>query len=198
MCGFDKKHAIEVFREIELQTVKSAGFERENFRKVMVAAYSQLCKEKGKRRTRDIIGICEDMGNSPFFRDPKLFPNAAPVLGRAHHNFLVIAVSIGNREAQKYKIRQGGLDPVFDRIIITPNDDKVECVKEVMEDLNIDPAHSAFIGNSLRSDGASLASRTSSICPWRADGRSTMTPSCLPIPASRCTGRRTGVTLRSV
>jgi hypothetical protein len=33
----------------------------------------------------------------------------------------------------------------------------VEIVQEVMEDLNIDPYHSAHIGNSMRSDGACLA-----------------------------------------
>ncbi|HEY9715490.1 MAG TPA: HAD family hydrolase [Chroococcales cyanobacterium] len=157
MCGFDRKRATQVMKECELHTAKTAGFERENFGKAIIAAYSQLCKEAKRRRNRQILGICEDIGNSPFFRMPKVFPNAAAVLGRAHRKFLIIAVSIGNREAQKYKIRQGGLDPVFDRILITPNDNKVELVQAAIEDLNIDPEFSAFIGNSLRSDGASLA-----------------------------------------
>jgi FMN phosphatase YigB (HAD superfamily) len=156
MCGFDKKHAITTLREIDLSAVHINGFERDRFPTSMIAAYAKLCKEKKLRRRREITLICEDMGNSPFFRQPKLFANAAAVLGRAHHNFLMIAVTIGNREAQKYKIRQGGLDPVFDEVIVTPNDDKAERVREAIIDLNIDAEMSAFIGNSRRSDGSCL------------------------------------------
>jgi FMN phosphatase YigB (HAD superfamily) len=157
LIGFDKKQAIAVLREIDLGNAKAQGFERDRFPRSMVQAYANLCKEKKMRRRKEIISICEDIGNSPFFREPKLFPNAAAVLGRAHHNFLLIAVTIGNREAQKHKIRQGGLDPVFDRVIVTPTDNKVDRVREAMADLNIDPQFSAFIGNSRRSDGACLA-----------------------------------------
>jgi FMN phosphatase YigB (HAD superfamily) len=156
MLGFDKKHAIATLREIDLGSTHTHGFERDRFPTSMVAAYGRLCKEKKLRRRREVTLICEDIGNSPFFRQPKLFANAASVLGRAHHNFLMIAVTIGNREAQKYKIRQGGLDPVFDEIIVTPNDDKAERVREAIIDLNIDAELSAFIGNSRRSDGACL------------------------------------------
>jgi FMN phosphatase YigB (HAD superfamily) len=156
MLGFDKKHAIATLREIDLGSTHMNGFERDRFPTSMIAAYGKLCKEKKLRRRREVTLICEDIGNSPFFRQPKLFANAASVLGRAHHNFLMIAVTIGNREAQKYKIRQGGLDPVFDEIIVTPNDDKAERVREAMIDLNIDPELSAFIGNSRRSDGSCL------------------------------------------
>lgn len=156
MCGFDKKQAIATLRDIDLGSTHSNGFERDRFPTSMISAYTKLCKDKKIRRRREIVEICEDIGNSPFFRTPKLFPNAAAVLGRAHHNFLMIAVTIGNREVQKYKVRQGGLDPVFDELIITPNDDKAERVREAIADLNIDPAMSAFIGNSRRSDGACL------------------------------------------
>lgn len=157
MCGFDKKRAIATLREIDLAGTHEHGFERDRFPRSMSSAYAKLCKEKGVRRRREITQMCEDIGNSPFFRKPMLFDNASAVLGRAHHNFLIIAVTIGNREAQNYKIRQGGLDPVFDEVIITPNDDKLDRVREVIQDLNIDPELSAFIGNSRRSDGACLA-----------------------------------------
>jgi FMN phosphatase YigB (HAD superfamily) len=156
LLGFDKKRAIAVLRETELANAKTQGFERDRFPRSIVTAYSTLCKERKIRRRQEIIAICEDIGNSPYFREPKLFPNVAAVLGRAHHNFMLIAVTIGNREVQKHKIRQGGLDPVFDRIIITPTDNKVDRVREAMRDLNIDPEFSAFIGNSPKSDGACL------------------------------------------
>ncbi|HEY9869683.1 MAG TPA: HAD family hydrolase [Candidatus Obscuribacterales bacterium] len=154
--GFDRAEAIKLVREIELAYIEKHGFERDALATAMVNAYRRLARRKGVRTNKFDRGICEDIGRSPYFREPELFPNAAAVLGRAHHNFRIIAVTIGNREAQKYKIRQAGLATVFDDIIITQRDDKAALVRAAIEDLNIDPRFSAFIGNSLRSDGACL------------------------------------------
>jgi len=154
--GFKPADATRMIAEAELAHVKTHGFERDGLGKAMVEAYTRLCKSKGVRSNRHFMGICEDIGRSPFFREPELFPNAAAVLGRAHHNFMMFAVSIGNREAQKFKVRQAGLDAVFDDLIISSQDNKAELVAELIEDLNIDPRFSAHIGNSRRSDGACL------------------------------------------
>ncbi|MBZ0188641.1 MAG: hypothetical protein K8F91_20515, partial [Candidatus Obscuribacterales bacterium] len=97
------------------------------------------------------------IGSAPFFNEPDLFPHALPVLTRARHNFLPVAVTVGSREVQKYKIRQGGFASVFDDIIITLNENKAELVGEFIEDLGVHPHHSAFIGNSVRSDGVTLS-----------------------------------------
>jgi FMN phosphatase YigB (HAD superfamily) len=157
LCGFDdKEHAIDTLREIDLSNTHINGFERDRFPNSMMATYAQLCAEKSVPEQPKITEMCQDIGNSPLFRQPKLFPNAALVLGRVHHHFLMIAVTIGNREAQQYKIRQSGLDPIFDEVIITPNDDKGVRVREAIVDLNIDPRLSAFLGNSRRSDGQCL------------------------------------------
>lgn len=154
--GFDRAEAIKLVREIELAYIEKHGFERDALGTAMVKAYRRLARRMGIRTNKFDRGICEDIGRSPYFREPELFPNAAAVLGRAHHNFRIIAVTIGNREAQKYKVRQAGLATVFDDMIITQRDDKAALVRAAIEDLNIDPRFSAFIGNSLRSDGACL------------------------------------------
>ncbi|MBI4533009.1 MAG: HAD family hydrolase [Candidatus Melainabacteria bacterium] len=155
--GFDGALSMQLAQKYELAYIHKHGFERDALAKSMVWAYRQLCKDNGVRCNGCDVGICEDIGRSPFFREPELFPNAAPVLARAFHSFRMIAVTIGNREAQKYKIRQAGLATVFGDIIITQRDDKVELVRAAIADLNIDPNLSAFIGNSIRSDGACLA-----------------------------------------
>jgi FMN phosphatase YigB (HAD superfamily) len=159
--GFDKEQAKARLAQVDHEKTEREGFERDRFGKSLIDAYRSLVKEKRRRFTvdqqkQDEI-ILRQIGMGPFFREPQLFANAAAVLGRAHHNFLIFAVSIGNREAQKYKVRQAGLDPVFDELIITARDDKAEIVAGVIRDWNIDPALSAFIGNSKRSDGANLA-----------------------------------------
>ncbi|MFN8553113.1 MAG: HAD family hydrolase [Candidatus Obscuribacterales bacterium] len=156
MCGFDKEHAIRTLREIDLSNTHMYGFERDRFPNSMRATYSRLCQEKSISELSAISEICQDIGNSPLFRPPVLFPDAAAVLGRAHNNFYMVAVTIGNREAQQFKISKGGLDPFFDDVIITPNDNKSERVRDVIADLNIDARLSAFIGNSRRSDGCCL------------------------------------------
>ena len=159
--GFDPDESIRVLREVDKENAEAAGFERDRFGNSLVQAYDKIRLSKRRRfRDEDVEHdhrICQNIGRAPFFREPELFTNAAPTLGRAWHNFMVFAVTIGNREAQKYKIRQAGLNPVFDEILITSRDDKPTLVSQVIKDLNIDPKMSAFIGNSQRSDGACLA-----------------------------------------
>jgi FMN phosphatase YigB (HAD superfamily) len=156
LLGFDAREAIKLLQQIDRANTEANGFERDRFGKSMVEAYTRLCKAKRVRRKQFDMDICEDIGRSPFFREPELFANAAAVLGRAQHNFRMFAVSIGNREAQKYKVRQAGLNAVFDELIITPRDNKAKIVADVIADMNIDPRLSAFIGNSRRSDGICL------------------------------------------
>ena len=158
--GFDPVEAQKILHSVDHTNTEKAGFERDRFGKSLVDAYEHMRKLKRKRfKPEDIVNdrqICENIGRAPFFREPELFPNAAAVLSRAHHNFKIIAVTIGNREAQKYKVRQAGIQRVFDELIITSRDDKPKLVAQLIKDLNIDPRLSAFIGNSVRSDGACL------------------------------------------
>ncbi len=156
LLGFDREEAIALSQKLDREYTETHGFERDHFGITLVDAYTQLCKARKVRRNKRAIEVCENIGRAPFFREPELFPNAAAVLARAHHNFRMFAITIGNREAQKYKVRQAGLDAIFDELIVTPNDDKAKIVSDVIEDLNIDPKMSAFIGNSRRSDGVCL------------------------------------------
>lgn len=158
--GFDPKESMEILRKVDHANTERVGFERDRFGKSLVEAYDHMCKLKRKRfkkeETLNDRQICENIGRAPFFREPEIFPNAAAVLARAQHNFMIFAVTIGNREAQKYKVRQAGLQTVFDELVITSRDDKAQLVSQVIKDLNVDPRLSAFIGNSQRSDGACL------------------------------------------
>jgi FMN phosphatase YigB (HAD superfamily) len=121
--GFDREEARTAAREFNQKFLHEHGFEREVFNKAMVECYRHMVKSKRRRiSAEDQLHderIVYAIGTFPFFRAPHVFPNAAPVIGRAKHSFLLFAVSAGNREAQKYKVRQAGLDPVFDEIIIT-------------------------------------------------------------------------------
>lgn len=156
LCGFSKKKADETLRKVYFGSMPHRGFERHRLSEAIVEAYTVMCKERKVRRRKEITAICERIGSAPFFRRPSLFENALPVLSRARKQFYLIAVTVGDREVQNYKIRQGGLDAVFDDKIIIIKENKAEHVREVIKDLNIDPKLSAFIGNSVRSDGATL------------------------------------------
>ncbi len=155
-CGFSGAEALKNVRAVELEYIEEHGFQRDALSMAMVAVYKRFCRMRKRKSLRHEAGICRDIGQAPFFQEPTLFANAAAVLARAHHNFKIIAVSIGNREAQKFKIRQAGLNTIFDDIIVTHRDDKAILVGEAIEDLGINPHYSAFIGNSPRSDGACL------------------------------------------
>ena len=157
MLGFDFEEAKEALHKHDHYRMQAGSFHYDIFGDAMHDAYQELSKNHNKSVEEIIMGICRDLGRGPFYRQPVLFKDAGPVLNRARHNFLIFAVSLGTREVQKYKIRQAGLDSVFDEIIIIPRVEKLEVVRHLIEDLNIDPSASAFIGNSLRADGASLA-----------------------------------------
>lgn len=157
LCGFKRKEARALLSKIYYGSMPHRGFERGKFGQAIAETYHALCKEYRVPRRALVADICERIGRAPFFNQPELFPYALPVLTRARHNFLMVAVTVGNREAQKYKIRQGGLSAVFDDFIITLKENKAGLVGEFIEDMNVSPHYSAFIGNSIRSDGASLA-----------------------------------------
>lgn len=156
LCGFSRKLAKETLEQTYYGSMPARGFDRGKLSEAITEAYVKLCRMHKRRVRKDIKAICDRIGSAPFFRDPEMFPNAVAVLGRARHNFYLIAVTVGNREAQKWKIRQGGLDAVFDEVIVTLDENKDDVIREAIEDLNIAPEYSAHIGNSIRSDGAAL------------------------------------------
>jgi FMN phosphatase YigB (HAD superfamily) len=166
--GFDSEEAIKLCKGLYMRNMKVHGVERDQLALAMEEAYKTLCRShKGAKRMKpaqEVLGMCRDIGNSPFFREPEVFPSALSVLNRARHNFLLIGVTMGNREAQKYKISQSGL--FLDHFIITPFDNKRERVAELILDLNIDPNHSAFIGNSAQSDGQCISETNVVLVPF--------------------------------
>lgn len=164
--GFDADEAEKLTKTLYFDYMKINGVERDQLALAMADAYKKLCQKDSKKPIAEVVGMCEDIGNGPFFRKPELFDNAAPVLNRARHNFLIIGVTMGNREAQKHKIRQAGLDAVFDHYIITAYDNKAERVRELIEDLNISPQYSAFIGNSVKSDGECISETNVVLVPF--------------------------------
>jgi FMN phosphatase YigB (HAD superfamily) len=157
LIGVPKEVALEGLRKIYYGSMPFRGFERERFPEALIECYEHLAAEHSLNvptsEVDNVHSILKGIGSAPVFRKPKLFPNAVEELTRAHDRFLLVAVTVGDFEVQQYKIRQAGLDKLFDDRIITLQEAKDELVAEFMEDYNIDPLYSAFIGNSIRSDG---------------------------------------------
>lgn len=149
--GFNKKDAAEVFAKIEHDNMNLKGFEVDMLGEAMAATYRALCKKHGKRVNSNDELICREIGRHPYWRKPKEFKDALPVLNRTQHNFLMVLVTIGNREAQKYKAKMLGLQ--FDEMIITAESNKRLLVANAIKDCNIDPRYSFMKGNSAKSDG---------------------------------------------
>lgn len=154
--GFEAEEALQLIHEVDLRNAHAVGFERDRFPQSMVETYRELCKKYDKEPQQEVADLCSYIGNSPFFVAPEVFANAIVVLERLSEYFVLVAVTMGNREAQEYKIHQAGFGGLFDELIITPNDNKPECVRNSIFDMNVDASLSAFIGNSPRSDGACL------------------------------------------
>jgi hypothetical protein len=156
MCGLNGRAVRKLAQKIELEHIEKHGFQRQALAISMAKAYRQACREAGKKPENWIVETCRDIGDRPFFQKPELFKDAAQVLTRVHHNFFIIAVTIGDRDAQQYKIKQAGLRAIFDDVIVTQYDNKSEMVAAAIKAHGISPEYSLFIGNSRRSDGQCL------------------------------------------
>lgn len=156
LCGFSKRAARKALEEVYYGKKPFIGYDREKFGEAIANAYEHLCKKENVRKDPLVSSICQRIGTAPFFQPPELFANALPVLTRARHNFYIVAVTVGTREVQKFKIGQGGLSSVFDDTIFTLHENKADLVGEFIADNKVCPHNSAFIGNSMRSDGVTL------------------------------------------
>lgn len=161
LLGVPQEESTEALKRIYYGSMPHRGFERHRFPEALVETYENL-KEKFNltgitdEQENTFHSLLKGIGSAPFFRRPKLFTDCLQVLSRAHERFLLVAVTVGDYEAQLFKIRQSGLEKLFDDRIITLIEGKDKLVAQLIEDYDIDPEYSAFIGNSVRSDGVCL------------------------------------------
>lgn len=161
LLGVPHEESTNALKRIYYGSMPHRGFERHRFPEALVGTYEDLRKRFNLTQVPDqqaehFRSLLKGIGSAPFFRRPKLFTDCIQVLTQAHERFLLVAVTVGDYEAQLFKIRQSGLEKLFDDRIITLTEGKDKLVAQLIEDYNIDPEYSAFIGNSVRSDGVCL------------------------------------------
>ncbi|MBK8224860.1 MAG: HAD family hydrolase [Candidatus Obscuribacter sp.] len=161
LLGVPHEESTNALKRIYYGSMPHRGFERHRFPEALVETYEDLRKRFNLTQVPDqqaehFRSLLKGIGSAPFFRRPKLFTDCIQVLTQAHERFLLVAVTVGDYEAQLFKIRQSGLEKLFDDRIITLTEGKDKLVAQLIEDYNIDPEYSAFIGNSVRSDGVCL------------------------------------------
>jgi FMN phosphatase YigB (HAD superfamily) len=161
LLGVPREESIAALKRIYYGTMPHRGFERHRFPEALVETYNDLRRKFSLNQVssekEDIFySLLKGIGSAPFFRKPKLFADCMQVLAEAHERFMLVAVTVGDYEAQLFKIRQSGLEKLFDDRIITLKEGKDKLFAQLIEDYNIDPQYSAFIGNSVRSDGVCL------------------------------------------
>lgn len=157
LLGYDSNEALDLVKKIDLAKVRSdeyktTAFERHRLEDAMVESYEQLAKKSKVKVDPDIVEMCRDIGQRVFFREPEVFQNVRHVLERAHERFEIIALTIGNLQAQMYKLEQAGLSQYFDDVTVISTDNKVEVIAELIKDRGINARYSVMIGNSVISD----------------------------------------------
>jgi FMN phosphatase YigB (HAD superfamily) len=153
LLGVDVDKARQLADGIIKEETGVHGFERDIAGKGMVKAYVQLCQELARETNRHEITLMRCIGACAYFRKPVLFDNCLEVLQEARKSFYLVAVTIGNKEAQEHKIKASGLGDVFDTWLVLNKVSKDSAVLDVVRDLNIDPRFSGSMGNSYKSDG---------------------------------------------
>lgn len=161
LLGVPELESQNALKRIYYGSMPHRGFERHRFPEALVETYRDLrdkfnLTQVSPEQEDKFFSLLKGIGSAPFFRKPKLFADCVQVLTQAHERFLLVAVTVGDYEAQLFKIRQSGLEKLFDDRIITLEEGKDKLVAQLIKDYNIDPEYSAFIGNSIRSDGVCL------------------------------------------
>lgn len=137
----------EAIREVLDTFERKNGYGARAFAQSMVETFRQLAPENDPGDEEKV----EKLGLAILEQEMEPIPGVAETLAalRSHHTLLMFTK--GDEEEQQIKINRSSLSDFFEFQIIT-DDKTVATYREIIDGLNLDPASTWMIGNSLRSD----------------------------------------------
>jgi hypothetical protein len=139
LLGVPELESQNALKRIYYGSMPHRGFERHRFPEALVETYRDLrdkfnLTQVTPEQEDKFFSLLKGIGSAPFFRKPKLFADCVQVLTQAHERFLLVAVTVGDYEAQLFKIRQSGLEKLFDDRIITLEEGKDKLVAQLIKE----------------------------------------------------------------
>lgn len=137
----------EAIRDVLDNFERDNGYGARAFAKSMVQTYRELAPENDPGDEEMI----EQLGLQILEQDMESIPGVEDTLIalRPHHSLILFTK--GDEEEQQIKINRSPLAKYFEYHIIT-HDKTIATYQEVVSGLNLEPAESWMIGNSMRSD----------------------------------------------
>ena len=139
------------FEGIDNDNVSKYGFSRLRFPQSMVDAYRDACCRCARVADADIENEVRRIGESVFSEPVLLLDSAKEVVEQLRNDFRLVLVTKGDREVQKQRITQSGLEYCFDATYIVDTKTQETFIK-VLDEQTLDRYGSWSIGNSVKSD----------------------------------------------
>lgn len=151
--GFDDENVYYTLDSIDREIVESEGaYVPWAFPTAMQRTYQFYCEKYFAPYDADEAAAFDELGNAFREADYELVPGAKRLLGtliEAGHTLVLLTQ--GDREVQDFKVRQHGLAPYFDEIIVV-NKKTPDVYNSIMRRYGFAPRDTAVIGNSLKSE----------------------------------------------
>jgi putative hydrolase of the HAD superfamily len=139
-------------RVLDVENVAVYGFSSARFPASCLQAFQEVREASGHAIDENVEREIVHAARLVFRENPELVPHVKEVLGTLRRRRLRLALlTKGDPEVQLSRIQQSGLASFFDAIEVVP-EKTATIILEILRSLNVQPANTWVIGNSMRSD----------------------------------------------
>jgi len=149
--GFDVSRWGQAVHDAEMELMPKFGFAKERFAAALVQAYNSLCQQQGKNPSVQLSDSIQGLGMQVFEEKAPLLPGATETVKTLSAYLPIYLVSAGPEDIQQKRM----LDSELEQFLVGyrfPAKKTAEVFGDLISELNVEPATSWHIGNSIKSD----------------------------------------------
>jgi putative hydrolase of the HAD superfamily len=145
--GHDTERADALLLRLEMENVPRYGYGAGSQAMSMADVYRLLTPEPDAT----VLAAIEDIGRDVFNHPVSLLPGVEDTLPKLHGRYRMAIYTKGNPDEQLGKIGRSSVKKYFQHVKVVPEKDPV-AFRELLHELDMDPAETWMIGDSPRSD----------------------------------------------
>jgi putative hydrolase of the HAD superfamily len=149
--GLDVARWSQAVHDAEMELMPKFGFAKERFAAALVQVYNSLCKQQGKTPSVQLSNSIQGLGMHVFEEKAPLLAGATETVETVSAYLPIYLVSAGPEDIQKKRMLDSGLEQFLVGYRF-PAQKTEEIFGSLISELNVEPAISWHIGNSIKSD----------------------------------------------
>lgn len=131
--------------------VRSGGFAKECFPNALIQTYLEYSYRRGRPEISQHLDRLCSLGWDLLYRKPQLMPGAETLLSKLADSHQLYLLSKGDPDLQRYKIRDSGLEPYFQKIYVARQKSS-QYFSSLISSNGLNAGDSWSVGNSVKSD----------------------------------------------